>query len=172
MKARCCCCVCGVWCERHTSCIRTVAYRCSSGLLGPNTCVCGVFFHAFLRITMDQKRLTSNYPLVRCSMFDFSKNYVGPTLSVCMSFTLNRSFYINTRRHPAHLLITHKCPCRFFLLEVQALWSQNHNTEILHCYAVSGVDNAMNCHRTGYDRYDIYIANASNADQLTERKNE
>ena len=30
---------------------------------------------------MDQKRLTSNYPLVRCSMFDFSKNYVGPTLS-------------------------------------------------------------------------------------------
>ena len=33
------------------------------------------------RITMDQKRLTSNYPLVRCSMFDFSKNYVGPTLT-------------------------------------------------------------------------------------------
>ena len=31
---------------------------------------------------MDQKRLKSNYPLVRCSMFDFSKNYVGPTLSV------------------------------------------------------------------------------------------
>ena len=79
-EARCCCCVCGVWCERHTSCIRTVAYRCSSGLLGPNTCVCGFFFHAFLQITMDQKRLTSNYPLVRCSMFDFSKNYVGPTL--------------------------------------------------------------------------------------------
>ena len=41
-----------------------------------------VFFHAFLQITMDQKRLTSNYPLVRCSMFDFSKNYVGPTLRV------------------------------------------------------------------------------------------
>ena len=30
---------------------------------------------------MEQKRLTSNYPLVRCSMFDFSKNYVGPTRS-------------------------------------------------------------------------------------------
>ena len=34
---------------------------------------------------MDQKRLTSNYPLVRCWMFDFSKNYVGPTLTYLTS---------------------------------------------------------------------------------------
>ena len=46
-------------------------------------------------------------------------------------------------------------PSSVLLLEIQALWSQNHDTEILHCNAVSRVDNAMTCHRTGYDRYHI-----------------
>ena len=28
---------------------------------------------------------------------------------------------------------------------------------MLHCYAVSRVDNAIPCHRTGYDRHDIHV---------------
>ena len=35
-----------------------------------------------------------------------------------------------------------QCPCRFFPLlirDIQALWSQNHDTEILHCDAVNRV---------------------------------
>ena len=36
-----------------------------------------------------------------------------------------------------------QCPCRFVLLELQALWSQNHDTEIPHCNEVSRVDNAI-----------------------------
>ena len=53
--------------------------------------------------------------------------------------------------------------------EIQALlWSQNNDIEILNCNAVSRVDNAMTCHRAGYDRYDIQIT-ASNPDEFTER---
>ena len=45
---------------------------------------------------MDQKRLTSNYPLVRCSMFDFSKNYVGPTLNIIP--TLYEGYIVSVHR--------------------------------------------------------------------------
>ena len=48
-----------------------------------------------------------------------------------------------------------QCPCRFFLLETEALWSQNHDTEILLCNAASRVDYAMTWHRAGYDRCGI-----------------
>ena len=37
--------------------------------------------------------------------------------------------------------------------EIQALWSQKRDTEIIHRNAVSRVDIAMACHRTGYDTY-------------------
>ena len=39
----------------------------------------------------------------------------------------------------------------------QALWSQNYDTEMRHrnTTLVKGVDNAMSCHRTGYDRQNI-----------------
>ena len=39
--------------------------------------------------------------------------------------------------------------------EIQALRSQNYDTEMLplvHRNAVKGVDNAIPCHRTAYDR--------------------
>ena len=42
--------------------------------------------------------------------------------------------------------------------EIQALWSQNHDTaEILHAInnVVSRVENGMTCRRTGCDRYGI-----------------
>ena len=74
-------------------------------------------------------------------------------------FTSNRSFYpstssttsLSTRRHPAQPVflpvdIQHnQCPCRFFLLliEIQALWSQNHDTRDTTNNATSRVDNAM-----------------------------
>ena len=45
-------------------------------------CVCvRVLFCPFWQITKDPKHQTSNPPLVRCSMFDFPKNYVRPTLN-------------------------------------------------------------------------------------------
>ena len=51
-----------------------------------------------------------------------------------------------------------QCLCRLFNpREIQALWSQNYATEILHCNAVSRVDNAMSCSRAGYDRRDIHV---------------
>ena len=46
---------------------------------------------------------------------------------------------LSTRRHPVHPVSVPILPPR----EIQALWSQNHDTEILHCNAVSRVDNAM-----------------------------
>ena len=60
---------------------------------------------------------------------------------------------LSTGRHLAHPVSVLILPPR----EIQALWSENHDTEILHCNAVSRVDNAMSCHRTGYDRYDIQM---------------
>ena len=39
--------------------------------------------------------------------------------------------------------------------EIQALWSQNYDTEILHRNTVKEVDIAMPCHRSGYDRHKI-----------------
>ena len=41
-----------------------------------------------------------------------------------------------------------QCLCRFFLLEIQALWSQNHDTGILHTTVVSRVDYGMTCRRS------------------------
>ena len=41
-----------------------------------------------------------------------------------------------------------QCPFRFFLLEIQALWSQNHDTGILHTTVVSRVDYGMTCRRS------------------------
>ena len=38
----------------------------------------------------------------------------------------------------------------------EKLWSPNRDTEI-HCNAVSRVDNAMTCNRSGYDRYDMQM---------------
>ena len=73
------------------------------------TRVCAGFFHAFLQITMDQKRLTSNYPLVRCSMFDFSKNYVGPTLSKTCSPAMARQPTANNQQQTTNLALL--CPC-------------------------------------------------------------
>ena len=55
--------------------------------------------------------------------------------------------------------IQHKqCPCRFFNpvnreIPVQVMWPLNYATEILHCYAVNRVDNAMPCHQTGSARH-------------------
>ena len=37
-----------------------------------------------------------------------------------------------------------QCPRRLFLLEGFKHWSQDHDPEILHCNAVSRVDNAVN----------------------------
>ena len=59
----------------------------------------------------------------------------------------------STRRHPAH-------PVSVAILlprEIQALWSQNHDTEILHTNVVSRVGNGMTCRRTGYDTYGIQM---------------
>lgn len=36
--------------------------------------------------------------------------------------------------------------------EIQTPWTQTTTQEILHRYAVEGVDNVRSCHRTGYDR--------------------
>ena len=53
-------------------------------------------------------------------------------------FTSNRSVSPSAFSTPSVA-----APCRFFLYgEIQALWSQNHDTEILHCNAVSRLDNA------------------------------
>ena len=37
------------------------------------------------------------------------------------------------------------------------IWSLNHDTEILHWNTVSSLDNAVTCHCTGYDKYDIQM---------------
>ena len=69
-----------------------------------------------------------------------------------MFFTIIRFFLPVDIQH-------NQCPSRFFNpinREVQTLWSQNYDTEILHCCAVLRVDNAMPCHRTGYDRHGIH----------------
>ena len=59
---------------------------------------------------------------------------------LCAFFTLNPFFLPVGIQHT-------QCPCRFFLIrgEIQALWSHNHDTAevLLHCNAVSRVDNAM-----------------------------
>ena len=74
------------------------------------------------------------------------------SILLCVFFTLNRSFYPSTA-HPVSVPILP--PTR----EIQALWSQNHDDrDLLLCSAVSKVDSAMTCHRTGYDRYDIHNA--------------
>ena len=59
--------------------------------------------------------------------------------------------FLCTRRHPAYPVSV----LTFRPREILALWSQNHDTEIIHRNAVKGVDNAMPCHRTGYDRHNI-----------------
>ena len=69
---------------------------------------------------------------------------------VCVFFTLNRPFYPSASTTPR--VRADSSPG-----EIQALWSENHDTEILHCNAVSSVDNEMTCHFTGYDRYDIQM---------------
>ena len=76
---------------------------------------------------------------------------------MCVFFTLRKpfSFYpcaSSITPHPVSVLILHPIH-----REIQALWSQNYDTEITHGNAVKGVDNAMPCHRTysGYDRHNI-----------------
>ena len=72
-----------------------------------------------------------------------------------------------TRRHPAHRLPVPIFPPR----EIQALRSQKHDTEVLHCNAVSRVDNAITCHRTGYGRYDRQLySNCSHSRCVDKRK--
>ena len=61
--------------------------------------------------------------------------------------------FLYARRHPAHpvsVLILH--PTRG---KIQALWSQNYDTETLHRNVVKGVGSAMSCYRPGYDRRNI-----------------
>ena len=51
-------------------------------------------------------------------------------------------------------------------VEIQALWSQNYDTETLHIVVqFSIVDNAIPFHRAGYDRHNTYT-HASNPDSL------
>ena len=72
--------------------------------------------------------------------------------------------FLYARRHPAHpvsVLILH--PTRG---KIQALWSQNYDTETLHIVVqFSIVDNAIPFHRAGYDRHNTYT-HASNPDSL------
>jgi len=70
--------------------------------------------------------------------------------SMCVFFTLNRSFYPSTSSTPIILSVPILHP-----REVQALWSQTYDTEILHRNAAKGVDNAMSCHRAGYNRHNV-----------------
>ena len=74
--------------------------------------------------------------------------------AVCVCFIIRPFFLPGDNQHI-------QCPCRFFSPRyIRALWSlQNHATEILEvtCYAVGRGDNAMPCHRTGYDKHDIHI---------------
>ena len=72
---------------------------------------------------------------------------------------------VSTRRHPAHPVSVPILPPR----EIQALWSQNHDTEILHTNVVSRVGNGMTCRRTGYDRYGILMLRGITPDALTEK---
>ena len=69
---------------------------------------------------------------------------------MCVFFTLNRSFYPSTSSTPIILSVPILHP-----REVQALWSQTYDTEILHRNAAKGVDNAMSCHRAEYNRHNI-----------------
>ena len=55
---------------------------------------------------------------------------------MCVFFTLNRSFYPSTSSTPIILSVPILHP-----REVQALWSQTYDTEILHRNAAKGVDN-------------------------------
>ena len=71
--------------------------------------------------------------------------------TVCVFFTLNRSFYfllVDIQAHPVSTLILRP-------REIQALRSQNYDTKMLHHNAVKGVDDALPCHRTGIDRHNI-----------------
>ena len=46
-----------------------------------------------------------------------------------------------------------QCPCpilQSYNREMQVPWRQTYAAEIPHCFAVSRVDNAMPCHRTGF----------------------
>ena len=71
-------------------------------------------------------------------------------LRVCSS----HQTVLSTRRHQPHPVSVPILHPR----EIQALWSQNHDTEIRHCNGCSRVDNAMTCHRTGYDTYTQKLA--------------
>ena len=66
------------------------------------------------------------------------------------------------------------CPCRFFPLEIEALWSRTHDIEVLHCSAARRVENAVAYHRTG-----LWMRQARHTTVITaiqmrwqERKNE
>ena len=80
----------------------------------------------------------------------WSENWVNACLRVCVLHIKSLFLPVDIQRN--------QCPCRFFYPgEIQTLWSRNNATEVIHCYAVSPVDNANATLHTGYDRYDMHI---------------
>ena len=72
---------------------------------------------------------------------------------VCSSHQTALSKYPSTLSTPS----LRADPSFILIREIQALWSQNHDTEILRCNAVIRVDNAMTGHLAGYDRHGIQM---------------
>ena len=72
----------------------------------------------------------------------------------CARVNVLRVCSFSSRRHPSHPACM---PTLFINGEIQGLWLQNGDREILHCNAVRRVDNAMTCNRARYGRYDIHI---------------
>ena len=75
-------------------------------------------------------------------------------------FTLNCSFYPSTSSTPS---VRADYPPR----EIRALWSQNHDTEILHCSAESRVDNAMTERRTKETNKYMHVHSSSRRCSIT-----
>ena len=62
---------------------------------------------------------------------------------------------LSTRRHLAHPV---SAPILILTpTEIQVMWSQNHDTEVLHCNAASRVDNAIPETRTKETEANIII---------------
>ena len=92
------------------------------------------------------------------------------TAVVYVLLTLNRCFLsIYGPTSSTHT----QFPCRFVLLERYKLCCHKTTTDRdstkVHCNAAGRVDNAMACHRTGYDRYDIQMLRGK-PDVLTREK--
>ena len=104
--------------------------------------------------------ITKNVPCKHIYQVD-TREYIGGISTPVFNF--KPVFFLP--QHPVSVLIPHP-------REIQAMWSQNYDrdtTAVRRITAAKGVDNAMRCRRTGYDRHNIYT-HASNPDTLTERK--